>query len=82
MKEVIEDIVIGTGAYDCLCDPYDKYNTGDNTGSVLDDCHRLVEITIKDAMTALQKQVTDPTDSFDQGISWAVAFIKDRYGIN
>jgi hypothetical protein len=41
-REEIEALVIRGGLYDCITDPYDKHNTGDPWGSVMDDIEKVV----------------------------------------
>jgi hypothetical protein len=53
MNERFRELVISTGIYDCLCDPYDKNNTGDPYGSIMDDLEKIAELIVREcALTA------------------------------
>jgi len=38
--ELLRDLAIRGGIYDCICDPYDKLNNGDHYSSVMIDLER------------------------------------------
>lgn len=42
-KELIRDLAITGGIYDCLTDPYDKLGNGDYYSSVMVDLERFAE---------------------------------------
>lgn len=53
MNERIRELAITGGIYDCLCDPYDKFKTGDHYGSVMYDLERFAEKIVREcALTA------------------------------
>jgi len=53
MNERIKQLAISTGIYDSLCDPYDRHNTGNPVGSIIDDLEKFAELIVKEsALTA------------------------------
>ena len=48
MNERFRDLVISAGIYDSLCDPYDKNNTGDPYGSIMDDLEKIAELIVRE----------------------------------
>ena len=48
MNTLIQELAKETGIYDCLCDPYDRHNTGDAHGSVMDDLERFAELIVQE----------------------------------
>jgi len=42
-KQLIRDLAITGGIYDCICDPYDKLKNGDPYSSVMVDLERFAE---------------------------------------
>ena len=55
MNERIKELVIGSGIYDCIMDPYDKLNNGDPNSSVMFDLERFAELIINEcALVAIE----------------------------
>ena len=50
MNTRIQELAKETGIYDCLCDPYDRHNTGDAYGSVMDDLERFAEVIVRECI--------------------------------
>ena len=48
MNERIKELMITDGIYDCIVDPYDKFNTGDQYGSVEYDLERFAKKIIEE----------------------------------
>jgi hypothetical protein len=46
-KELLEDLAIKGGIYDCICDPYDKLKNGDPYSSVMIDLDRFAEKIVR-----------------------------------
>ena len=44
MNSRIRALAISSSIYDCVIDPYDKHNTGDPHGSVLDDLEKFAQL--------------------------------------
>jgi hypothetical protein len=79
MNEQIRELAKETGIYDCLCDPYDKYNTGDAHGSVMDDLERFAELIIQDCVAVCDAYgMPDGTSPTAALLS---AAIKRKFGI-
>ena len=49
-KDLIRDLAIKGGIYDCICDPYDKLKNGDPYSSVMVDLERFAEKIVKECM--------------------------------
>lgn len=47
-KELIRDLAIKGGIYDCICDPYDKLKNGDPYSSVMIDLERFAEKIVEE----------------------------------
>ena len=47
-KELIRDLAIKGGIYDCICDPYDKLKNGDPYSSVMVDLERFAEKIVRE----------------------------------
>ena len=52
-KELIRDLAITGGIYDCICDPYDKLNNGDYYSSVMIDLERFAEKIVLECVNAV-----------------------------
>jgi hypothetical protein len=76
MNERIKELAISKGIYDCLCDPYDKYKTGDYYGSVMDDLNKFAELIVRDCVG-----ICNSIEKID-GVAWeCTAAIKEHFGI-
>jgi hypothetical protein len=42
-KQLIRELAVTGGIYDCICDPYDKLKNGDPYSSVMIDLERFAE---------------------------------------
>jgi len=49
-KQLIRDLAISDGIYDCICDPYDKLENGDYYSSVMVDLERFAEKIVKECV--------------------------------
>jgi hypothetical protein len=49
-KQLIRDLAITGGIYDCICDPYDKLENGDPYSSVMIDLERFAEKIVKECI--------------------------------
>ena len=47
-KQLIRDLAITGGIYDCICDPYDKLKNGDPYSSVMVDLERFAEKIVRE----------------------------------
>jgi hypothetical protein len=57
-KELLEDLAIKGGIYDCICDPYDKLENGDHYSSVMVDLERFAEKIVCECIQTIQKGIT------------------------
>jgi hypothetical protein len=56
-KQLIRDLAITGGIYDCITDPYDKLENGDPYSSVMVDLERFAELIVREcAEIAYNKQ--------------------------
>ena len=49
-KQLIRDLAITGGIYDCICDPYDKLENGDYYSSVMVDLERFAEKIVRECI--------------------------------
>jgi hypothetical protein len=54
-KQLIRDLAIRGGIYDCICDPYDKLENGDYYSSVMVDLERFAEKIVNECAKACEK---------------------------
>jgi len=52
-KQLIRDLAVTGGIYDCICDPYDKLENGDYYSSVMVDLERFAEKIVRECISAL-----------------------------
>ena len=77
-KELIRDLAITGGIYDCICDPYDKLKNGDHYSSVMIDLERFAEKIVRECMkVAIDGQYSD-TEC--EGNSHRISYNNGRYG--
>ena len=53
-KQLIRDLAITGGIYDCITDPYDKLKNGDPYSSVMVDLERFAEKIIKECTNVVE----------------------------
>ena len=53
-KELIRDLAITGGIYDCICDPYDKLKNGDHHSSVMVDLERFAEKIVRECVSTVE----------------------------
>jgi hypothetical protein len=72
-KQLIRDLAVTGGIYDCICDPYDKLENGDYYSSVMIDLERFAEKIVKECIHAVS----------DDGIKsdWYQHLIKEHFGV-
>lgn len=49
-EQLIRDLAITGGIYDCICDPYDKLKNGDPYSSVMIDLERFAEKIVRECL--------------------------------
>jgi hypothetical protein len=54
-KELIRDLAITGGIYDCLTDPYDKLGNGDDYSSVMVDLERFAEKIVRECLVVINQ---------------------------
>jgi hypothetical protein len=70
-KQLIRDLAITGGIYDCITDPYDKLKNGDPYSSVMIDLERFAEKIVKEC--ARVAETAEPYQSSD--------LIKKHFGV-
>ena len=84
-KQLIRDLAITGGIYDCITDPYDKLKNGDPYSSVMIDLERFVELIIQECAEVINKdimyQVEQGVMSNVFGLNQARELIKHHFGI-
>jgi hypothetical protein len=58
-KQLIRDLAITGGIYDCICDPYDKLENGDYYSSVMIDLERFAEKIVRECMDICYRTDTE-----------------------
>jgi hypothetical protein len=58
-KQLIRDLAITGGIYDCICDPYDKLENGDYYSSVMVDLERFAEKIVRECAEVAQMNTPD-----------------------
>lgn len=85
----IKKLVVSTGIYDCITDPYDALKNGDPYSSVMPDLERFALLTIKECITEIEGQRDGGREIADSGhnpdwndaISCVSAMIKHKFGV-
>lgn len=81
MKKIIEDLAISDGIYDCICDPYDKFKTGDEYGSVMYDLERFAEKIINECCVWIDGSPTTESGQLLLTKSFIIVNIKAHFGV-
>ena len=78
-KELIRDLAITGGIYDCICDPYDKLKNGDPYSSVMIDLERFTEKIVREC---LEQVWYTREDSINGNVSEVIKNrIKQHFGV-
>jgi hypothetical protein len=59
-RELLEDLAIRGGIYDCICDPYDKLKNGNPYSSVMGDLDRFAEKIVRLCADIAMREDQDP----------------------
>ena len=54
-KQLIRDLAITGGIYDCLRDPYDKLGNGDYYSSIMVDLERFAEKIVRECLVVINQ---------------------------
>jgi hypothetical protein len=76
-KQLIRDLAITGGIYDCIRDPYDKLKNGDPYSSVMVDLERFAEKIVRECM-GLTKQCSTGSGIHDL---FADEIIAEHFGV-
>lgn len=77
MNERIKELIISSGIYDCIIDPYDKLNNGDPNSSVMFDLERLAELIIEECALVANEHMVE-CESINYGVGRR---IKNQFGV-
>ena len=78
-EELIRDLAITGGIYDCICDPYDKLKNGDPYSSVMIDLERFTEKIVREC---LEQVWYTREDSINGNVSEVIKNrIKQHFGV-
>jgi hypothetical protein len=94
-KQLIRELAITGGIYDCICDPYDKLENGDYYSSVMVDLERFAEKIVRECMKESMAEIvsdenieqeSDPLlreylHGNNQGIVDAVVRFRNHFGV-
>jgi hypothetical protein len=79
MNQTIRDIIIRTGIYDCILDPFDQLKNGDTYSSILVDLEKFAELIVREcAKISLECGINLNREDFRQGIA---RNIKQHFGV-
>jgi hypothetical protein len=53
-KQLIRNLAVTDGIYDCICDPYDKLENGDYYSSVMVDLERFAELIVRECVGVVE----------------------------
>ena len=81
MSEKIREIIISTGIYDCICDPYDQLSNGDAHGSTMIDLERLANLVLDECCLKLL-DMDEKTDGNHNYYKHAALEIKRHFGVD
>ena len=54
-KDRIKNLIVLSGIYDCLTDPYDKSNNGDYYSSIMYDVERVIDLVVKECANTCEE---------------------------
>ena len=74
-KELIRELAVTGGIYDCIRDPYDKLKNGDPYSSIMPDLERFAKKIILECCA-----ITDEVERADLPVV-ASKFVKAHFGI-
>jgi hypothetical protein len=67
-KQLIRDLAITGGIYDCITDPYDKLENGDPYSSVMVDLERFAELIVRECAELANEETSLPYNSYSEKI--------------
>jgi len=88
-KQLIRDLAITGGIYDCITDPYDKLKNGDPYSSVMVDLERFAEKIVKECaeviddgrFSVMECEGNSHRVSYNNGIYYALSSVKKHFGV-
>jgi hypothetical protein len=88
-KQLIRDLAITGGIYDCICDPYDKLENGDYYSSVMVDLERFAEKIVNECaeviddgrFSVMECEGNSHRVSYNNGIYYALSSVKKHFGV-
>ncbi len=81
MSEKIREIIIGTGIYDSICDPYDQLSNGDAHSSTMIDLERLANLVLNECCLKLL-DMDEKTNGNHNYYKHAALEIKRHFGVD
>jgi hypothetical protein len=80
-KQLIRDLAITGGIYDCITDPYDKLKNGDPYSSVMIDLERFAEKIVAECI-AICKDIDGEEDAMAKcGRQDCAVEIREHFGV-
>jgi len=84
-KQLIRDLAITGGIYDCITDPYDKLKNGDPYSSVMVDLERFAEKIVRECAAVINKdcelQFSEGVTTNLGGLNQARELILEHFGV-
>jgi len=78
-KQLIRDLAVTGGIYDCITDPYDKLNNGDPYSSVMPDLERFAEKIVRECINKIEIHEIPVGNSAagEMACEWTYAALKE-----
>jgi hypothetical protein len=80
-KQLIRDLAITGGIYDCITDPYDKLNNGDPYSSVMPDLERFAEKIVNECVVICEDTDGEHIADARWGRRCCALEIKEHFGV-
>jgi hypothetical protein len=79
-QQLIRDLAITGGIYDCITDPYDKLNNGDPYSSVMPDLARFAELIVQECIDIISPYTVRMSRPGEEYLH-PILEIKKRFGV-
>lgn len=80
MNKTVRELIISSGIYDCICDPYDQLKNGDADSSIMIDLERLAALIINECLD--QCYNNSMNSELYEGHLSAADCIKKHFGVS
>jgi hypothetical protein len=82
-EQLIRDLAITGGIYDCITDPYDKLNNGDPYSSVMPDLARFAELIVAECLGIVDDaERGGSNDIWDNAVKFIRRDLQEHFGVD